>query len=224
MADTGGGIWDSIGAELSVGYDTDYVFRGYDLGHDHVWTALDLSIPLGDQLEASIGAWYTTGFNDGENELDVYASLSFDFGAWGLDVGYTHYSYPNGLLGDGSTNGGETNEAYISAGTTLGPIDVALAYYYDFDLEISYVEGTAGTSIPLNNFASLDPSVGLSWVDVDGGDSGLNHFFARLDLPIALTGSATLTPYVATSVALDVADDAGQNDMFWGGVALSVSF
>ena len=36
-----------------------------------MWSALDLSIPLGDNLEASIGAWYTSAFNDGENELDV---------------------------------------------------------------------------------------------------------------------------------------------------------
>lgn len=224
-----GGIWDSVGATLSVGYDTDYIFRGSDLGHDHVWTALDLSIPLGDNLEATVGAWYTSAFNDGENELDVYASLAFDMGTWGLEVGYLHYSYPNGILGDDSSNGGETNEAYVSVGTTLGPVDVALAYYYDFDLEISYIEATAGTSIPLTSNVSLDPSVGISYADIDDApagveDSGLNHFFAKLEMPIALTPSATLTPYIATSVAQEVADDAGQNDYFWGGIALSVDF
>jgi hypothetical protein len=225
-----GGYWDSVGASISVGYDTDYIFRGYDLGHDHVWTALDLSIPLGDTIEASIGTWYTSAFNDGENEIDVYASLAFDMGTWGLEVGYTHYSYPNGILGNGNgSNGGETNEAYVSAGTTLGPVDVALAYYYDFDLEISYIEATAGTSIPVSSNVSLDPSVGISYADIDDApagieDSGFNHFFAKLEMPIALTPSATLTPYIAASVAQDVADSVGEGDYFWGGIALSVDF
>ncbi|MFT4641096.1 MAG: hypothetical protein ACI8T1_004431 [Verrucomicrobiales bacterium] len=221
----GGGIWDSVGATLSTGYDTDYIWRGYDLGHDYLWTALDLSVPLGDTLELSVGAWYTDGFNNSANEIDIYGSLAFDFGAWGMEVGYTHYMYPN------FGNGDETNEAYVSAGTTLGPVDVALAYYYDFDLEDVYVEATAGTSFPLSSYVSLDPSVGVSWIDIDGGDSGLNHAFAKLEFPIALTGSATLTPYVATSVALDVAEDgrgnvtgSDENDYFWGGIALSVDF
>ncbi len=226
---TGGGLWDSVGATLSVGYDSDYIFRGYDSGHDHVWSKLDLAIPLGNDLELGIGAWYTSAFNDGENELDVYADLAYDFGSFGLEVGYTHYDYPNGLLGDGSSNGGETNEAYISLGTTVEMLDLAVAYYYDFDLEISYVEATAGTSFELSPFVSLDPSIGISYIDIDNAppgleNSGFNHFFARLELPIALTDSATLTPYVATSVALDVADDYRENDYFWGGVALSVNF
>ena len=235
----GGGIWDSVGATLSTGYDTDYIFRGYDYGHDSVWTQLDLSVPLGDSLEFAVGAWYQNAFNgDGFSELDVYASLAYDFGTWGVEIGYTHYSYPQGFpdLGpdDPGSNGDETNEAYISAGTTIGPVDVALAYYY-FDLEVSYLEATAGTSIPLSSYVSLDPSIGLSYIDIDNGpagveDSGLNHFFARLEMPIKLTESATLTPYIATSVAQDVAEDYNRNglanadDLFYGGISLSVDF
>ena len=233
----GGGIWDSIGATLSTGYDTDYIFRGYDLGHDSLWTQLDLSVPLGDSLEFAVGAWYQNAFNgDGDSELDVYASLAFDFGVWGLELGYTHYAYPEGFgPGTGGGNGNESNEAYVSAGTTIGPVDVALAYYYDFDLEVSYVEATAGTSIPLSSYVSLDPSIGLSYIDIDNGpagveDSGLNHFFAKLEMPIKLTESATLTPYVATSIAQDVAEDynrsgfAHADDFFYGGISLSVDF
>ena len=199
---------------LSTGYDTDYIFRGYDLGHDFVWTQLDLSVPLGDSLEFAVGAWYTDGFNDApSNELDLYASLSFDFGVVGVELGYTHYAYPDGSFGDGS-NGDESNEAYLAVGTTLGPVDVGVAYYYDFDLETSYIEATAGTSVPLSNNVSLEPSIGISYIDIDddfipaGVDgSGFNHFFARLDAPIRLTGNATLTPYIAVTSALDVADD-----------------
>lgn len=226
----GGGLFDKLDMSLSAGYDTDYVFRGYDIGHDHVWTQIDASIPIGDQFEIAVGAWYTTAFNDGENELDLYASFGYNFGPVGVEVGYTHYSYPNGILSGGNgSNGGETNEAYVSLGTTVGNVDLGVAYYYDFDLETSYIEAKAGTSIPLGPNVSLDPSVGISWVDADSNtpgveDSGWNHFFARVELPIKLTASATLTPYVATSMALDVADSFGQNDQFWGGVALKVSF
>ena len=220
----GGGLFDSMGMTLSAGYDTDYIFRGYDLGHDYTWTALDLSIPLGDSLEASLGVWYTDAFNDSPgNEIDLYASLAQDFGAFGVEIGYIHYAYPD------AGNGPESNEAYISAGTTVGPLDVSLAYYHDFDLEVSYVEAAATTSIPLSSAVSLDPSIGISYADIDDApagveDSGFNHFFARLDLSIQLTDSATLTPYVATSSALDVAEDFGEDDYLWGGVSLSVDF
>lgn len=248
-----GGLWDTVGATLSVGYDTDYIFRGLQLGHDSVWTQLDLTVPLGDTLDFTVGAWYQNAFNGrGDSELDLYASLGFDFGAWGLELGYTHYYYPEGFRGSLShddldparlgefthfhrligvaegSNGGETNEAYISVGTTVGPVDVAVAYYYDFDLEVSYAEATAGTTFELTPFVSLDPSVGISYIDLDdaphGDDHGFNNFFARVDLPIALTSTATLTPYVATSVALDLLEDLGENDYFWGGIALSVDF
>ncbi len=228
---SGGGIFDSIGASIAVGYDTDYIFRGYDIGHDSVWSQLDLSIPLGDNLEFAVGAWYQNAFNgDGDDELDIYASLAYDFGTFGLEFGYTHYAYPQGIAGTGAgSNGDESNEAYISLGTTVGPVDVSLGWYYDFDLEVSYVELAGGTSIPLSAHVSLDPSVGISYIDIDdpgpGVDgSGLNHAFAKLELPIQLTGTATLTPYVAVSSALDVADDLGEDDYFWGGVSLSVSF
>jgi hypothetical protein len=220
----GGGLFDSMGMTLSAGYDTDYIWRGYDLGHDFAWTALDLSIPLGDSLEASLGVWYTDTFDDdSNNEVNYYASLGQDFGAFGVEIGYTHYAYPD------AGNGPESNEAYISAGTTVGPLDVSLAYYHDFDLEVSYVEAAATTSIPLSSAVSLDPSVGISYADIDDApagveDSGFNHFFARLDLSIQLTDSATLTPYVATSSALDVAEDFGEDDYLWGGVSLSVDF
>lgn len=221
-----GGIWDSVGATLSVGYDSDYIFRGVDLGDNYIWTQLDLSIPIGETVELGLGAWYTTPWNDNDfdNELDLYASLGFDFGSWGLEVGYTHYHYPS------SGNGTETNEIYISAGTTLWEIDLGLAYYYDWDLENHYIELTAATTFQLTDNISLDPSIGVSYIDLDVDssfdidDSGFNHFFARLDMPIQLTPSATLTPYIAVTDALDWLDDAGGGDHFYGGVSLSVDF
>lgn len=234
-----GGLFDSMGMSIAVGYDTDYIFRGYDIGHDYVWSQVDLSVPLGDNLEFAIGAWYTTPFNDAEdtNELDLYTSLAYDFGVVGVEVGYIHYAYPNtpgefffgAPFGGEGSNGDESNEAYVSVGTTVGPVDLAAAVYYDFDLEVLYVEGTAATSLPLGDFVSLDPTIGVSYVDIDENlpgmdDSGWNHFFAKLELVIQLTDTATLTPYIATSAALDIADDFGEGDYFWGGVALSVDF
>ena len=236
----GGGLFDSMGMSIAVGYDTDYVFRGYKIGHDYVWSQVDLSIPLGDNLEFAVGAWYTTAFNDAEdvNELDVYGSLAYDFGVVGVEVGYIHYAYPNtpgefflgAPFGGEGSNGDETNEVYAKVGTTFfEAVDVSLAWYYDLDLEVSYIEGAVATSFPLGSFVSLDPTVGVSYVDIDDAPPGVedndwNHFFAKLALPIRLTETATLTPYIAATAALDLADDFGEGDYFWGGVSLSVDF
>lgn len=228
-----GGLFDELGMTLSAGYDTDYIFRGVDLGHDFVWSQLALAVPVGEQFTFTTGAWYTTSFNtpghhEVDTELDIYASLAYEIGLFSIEAGYTHYAYPRGgsFLSSSGGNGDETNEIYLSVGTTLSMVDVGLAYYYDFDLETSYVEATAGTSFVVNQEGtiSIDPSIGISYVDNDDADlSDWNHAFARVGVPIKLTSTATLEPYVATSIALDAIDDS-QKDYLWGGVSLSVSF
>lgn len=232
--DAGVGLFDELGMTLSAGYDTDYIFRGVDLGHDFVWSQLELTVPVGQEFSFTAGAWYTTSFNtpgdfEVDSELDLYASLTYTLGLFEVTAGYTHYSYPRGgaFLSPSGGNGDETNEVYLSVGTSFHEmVDVSLAYYYDFDLETSYIEATAGTSFVVNNEGtiSIDPSIGISYVDNDDANvSDWNHAFARVGVPIKLTSTATLEPYVATSIALDAIDNT-ENDYLWGGISLKVSF
>jgi hypothetical protein len=45
-----------------------------------------------------------------------------------------------------------------------------------------------------------------------------------LSLPIKLTSTATLTPYIAGNFPLGDLDDLGEDSRVYGGIALSVAF
>ena len=63
-------------------------------------------------------------------------------------------------------------------------------------------------------------SYGIDYYGVDG----FNHVKVGLSLPIKLTSTATLTPYIAYNLPIDALDDLGEEDEIYGGVSLSVSF
>ena len=132
---------EDIGAEVSVGYDTDYMFRGVNLGQDLLWSDVNVSTSLSDGLDLGVGAWYANVADDaGNDELDIYAGLSTSMGDMSVDLGATYYYYPDPTAGEG------TLEFGIGLGTSAGPIDLSLGLYYDIDLEAAYYEVGAATS------------------------------------------------------------------------------
>ena len=54
-------------------------------------------------------------------------------------------------------------------------------------------------------------------------DSDFQHIKVGVSFPIKLTGTATLTPYVAGNIALGTTEEF-TDDEIYGGVKLSVSF
>jgi len=208
-------------ASVTVGYNSSYIFRGVNYGDDQVTAQVDYDIP---NVPLSIGAWYgnpTTG--RGQNpahadELDLYATLSHSFGALDAWIGYTAYLYPE----SGSAN--KSNEVGTGVGTSVGPIDLALGAYYDFDIDGWYIDLTAGHSFEISDMISLDLSAGISYsIDYNSAGSEFNSVLLVASLPIALTDTATLTPYVAGNFALD-AIDGYQDDQVFGGISLRVAF
>jgi len=212
-------------ASVAVGYNTSYIFRGVNYGDNQVTAQVDYAI-VGTPL--AVGVWYgnpTDGRGNnpgGQDELDIYATLSHSFGAVDAWIGYTAYLYPE--TGGGRLGQGSTNEVGTGIGAAAGPIDLALSAYYDLDIEGWYIDLTAGHSFEINDMISLDLSAGISYqVDYNTSGSEFNSVLLVASLPIALTDSATLTPYIAGNFALD-AIDSYQDDQVFGGISLSVTF
>lgn len=212
-----GGLVDEIGAEISFGYDSVYMFRGVDFGENLVWSDVNLTLPLADSLELNVGAWYAGLADEDYSELDLYAGLTYNINdSVSVGVGYTHYYFPR------------TDADYGEVGATLGysiaGVDLGLGYYYDFEVEGSYYEVGASYEVALTDSVSLVPGVVVGFGDDYYGVSGGNHVGLSLGLPIKLTSTATLTPYVAGNLPIDSLDDAGEDDQVYGGVALTVTF
>ena len=226
-----------LGGEISVGYDTDYVFYGVRFARDSVWTDVNytfdnLAIPV------TVGAWYLNGINgggSGYDELDLYVDLALGtFAGFDVTAGYTHFAFPE--FRSNVSNTGGYGEADLSLSRSLGFVDLTFGSVFAF--------GGGGTSrgwyheLGLEKSFELTDSIsfvlggGVAYSDGYFGGSGWNHYFASASLPIALNCRTTLTPYIGYLGATDgmivdginVGVGGPQSDILHGGVSLTVSF
>ena len=209
---------EDLGFEVGLGYDSSYVFRGVDFGDHSVWGSVDYSAPLTDDLDLGLGLWYETVAESGNGyeELDVIAGLTYSLGAVDLGLGLIWYYFPD--------SDSDALELGTSIGTSIGAIDLGGAASYDFEVDGWYFEVSAESTIELTDSVALVPGALVSYGEDYYGVSGFNNAGVSLALPITLTKSATLTPYIAASFALDALEDLGEDDHIYGGVSLSVSF
>ena len=211
------GLFDEVGLTLSSGWDSHYMFRGVNFGENLIWTDVNLSVPVAEALELELGAWYASLANDDYTELDLYAGIAYSItDSLTIGLGYIWYDFPSG--------GEEINEFGASIGYSISGVDLSGAYYYDDVTDGSYFEVGAGYSIDLSDAVSLDPGVVVGFGDDYYGVNGGNHVGLTLGLPIQLTKSATLSPYIAYNIPIDSLDNAGEPEKFYGGVSLAVSF
>ena len=209
-----------IGAEVSVGYDTKYIFRGFDYGDNLVWAGVDVGVPLTEALSLNLGTWYGSLAGDPYDELNLLAGLSYDMGNFEVGVGALWYYFPQGSAG-----GGVGNDNAFELGTTIGTslmgIDFGLGYYYDFETDGSYIELGGEKTFELSDTVGIVAGTTISYADDYYGINGFNAVGASLSLPVALTERATLKPYIAGTWGID---GSRQPDEVYGGVSLTVSF
>ncbi|WP_423129230.1 TorF family putative porin [Gaoshiqia sp. Z1-71] len=102
---------------------------GVDLVSSYVWRGTNFSGPsLQPSIEYSsgifsVGAWGSQGY-DGFQEMDLYTSLSFDFG---LSLGLTDYYYPGTNYFETSKENG-SHAFEINLGFETGPLTLAANY------------------------------------------------------------------------------------------------
>ncbi len=217
---------EPLGMSVTVGYDTKYIFRGIDFGDHLVWAGLSLPVKLSDNTTFTFAPWYASAagggrFGDDYDELNLVGTFNFDLGFINLGVGYTYYNFP--------FSGADTHEAFVTLSKSFGAVNWFLGSYADFEADNGdegyYFETGLNTSIKLTESLSLVPEAKISYgLDYYGVD-GFNNVVVKLGLPWALTSTATVTPYVAGTFAIDSLDaDLGEDSYFFGGVSLTVTF
>lgn len=216
----------SLGFTLSAGYDTHYIYRGIEFAEHLVSVGIDGNIPLNEQLSLNVGAWYGTAADDTStlggsfHELDLYAALLVDLGPATVGLKYQYYNY----LGNVSNLLEDIHEVGFLVSTTVGPIDLSAGAYYDETADGFYFETGVSKAIEITDRVSLVPAALVSYAVDYYGIDGFNHVKVGLSLPIKLTNSATLTPYIAYNLPIDALDDLGEDEQVYGGVSLRVSF
>lgn len=211
---------DLLGFSLTAGWDSTYLFHGVNVGDNWLWTKLDYNLALNDKLSFNLGAFYGHLFDFTYNELDVYGGLTYNAGPVNISTGFTWYHYI-----DGSTLENQY-EPYLTISSNGLPVDVYFTGYYDFEVDGTYLETGLSKTIALCDKVSLVPAVNVGYnLGYNTDEDGWNHVGVRLGLPIALSKTATLTPYIAGNFALDATEGYfAEDNVFLGGVSLSVKF
>jgi len=227
-----------IDYELSAGYSSEYLFRGFNLGQDLV----DVEITAATEINGfglSAGAWYAS-FDQGDldsiygpypgnanaNELNLFTEVSYDLGFMTTAVGYIYYYYPQGsankaLLGNTKAD----QEVYFSVGKSFGIVDASLTYYWyvngDADND-GYLDLALTNSTELSSCLTLQSGLNFGYQTEKGK---LGHITAQLGLDYALTETATVTPFVAHSWSTsDNGIYEGTSNEFVAGARVAVSF
>lgn len=149
------------GVEVTTGVDlySTYVWRGTAFSGPSIQPAIDFSMG-----GFSIGAWGSQGY-DGFQEMDLYASYSFDFG---LSLGLTDYYYP---LGDSTANSFFEFDDKVSSHA----LEINLGYEIgSLSLSANYILNDASDGGAANAGGDIYCELGYSFekfdVFVGGGD------------------------------------------------------
>ena len=222
-----------LGFTLSAGYDTKYIFRGLDLADNWITTSLDWTLPLTSTVRLDSGASYGVSADDSflgvdgasYQRLELNTGIVADLGAAELGLGYRWYSHQ----GDGDIFLEDGHEVGLTLASKAGPLNVGVGAYYDFAIEGWFFELGVNSEIKINDTISLVPGANLGYgssynyhVEGANGIDGFSHVGLSLALPIKLTKTATLTPYIAGNLPIDELD--GEDNQLFGGVSLSVKF
>lgn len=237
-----------LGAEATLGYHTDYIFRGMRWARDTVsgdvnYTYDGLAVPV------TVGAAYYNGINgDGIlfgsfDMLHLYTDIAVGtFAGFDVNLGYTHYVFPE-IRSNIANVGLGYGEIGLDISRSLGFADVVYSNAYAMGGLANGWFHQLGLSrgFELTDAVSVVLGAGVAYSDnywqvgaIPGvtRDSGWNHYYVTASLPIQLNCRTVLAPYIGYTGAPDgwVADGAApllgdpQSDILHGGVTLSVSF
>jgi uncharacterized protein (TIGR02001 family) len=219
---------EGLAGKVTMGLESDYVFRGKKLADASVQSSVEASYKLGTgSLYA--GVWANDPSKTDYTEVDLYVGYKLPvFEKYTADVGMTYYWYTE------STSIDRTREIY--AGVTYNGLWVNPAVYafYDFDLEQFTVEASGKYSWDLSKWGlantSLDVGAKVGAVNTQDVDAGYSageaqnsyvYYAVNADVVYALSKTASASVgirYAANNDDVTTGSAAAQRDdnFFWG--------
>ncbi len=215
-----------IESEFHVGYNSEYIYRGVELGNDAYEYGLDFAGSSDSGLDWSAGLWSISpdGEDGNVDELDIYASVSKDLGIGSVAAGFTVYTYDGG--------GSDDAEVYLGFSTQSCGLDLGLTVFFGTDGIVEdavLLEGTIGYSFEISSktTANIGITYGYMLDEGDGGyanDDGEVYASATISLDYAVSDSITFSPYVAYNEGEDSRLGVNAADGVIGGASVSFSF
>ncbi|MFN0080667.1 MAG: hypothetical protein ACKVY0_29715 [Prosthecobacter sp.] len=170
---------DDLGINASLGYDTNYVWRGFNFGQHWLSAGLDGSLLLlGGAGEDGAGTtslnWDVKyGFLAGDQDhfvrganpnadasfqrLELGAAFVHDFGAFSGSLGYRYYRNMGRLTQNNVGRMNDGQEVNLGITTALGPIDISSSANWDWVNGSLYFDLGASTTIAVTDAISVVP-------------------------------------------------------------------
>jgi hypothetical protein len=215
-----------IESEFHVGYNSEYIYRGVELGKDAYEYGLDFAGSSDSGLDWSAGIWSISpdGEDGNVDELDIYASVSKDLGIGSVAAGFTVYTYDGGATDDA--------EVYLGFSTQSCGVDLGLTVFYGTDGAIQdqvLLEGTIGYSFEVDSKTTANIGIAYGYMLDEGlagnysNDDGEVYASATISLDYAVSDTITFSPYISYIEGEDnrIANAA---DGVIGGASVSFSF
>ncbi len=216
-----------VSGSASVDVMSNYVWRGFKLSNSFV-VQPSVGITYGG-FGANLWSNLDSDLDDSfeHNETDVTLNYTFAVDKFSFDVGYIYYALESAE---------DTQELYFSAGydTLLRP---AVTVYYDFDQgDGAFITASIGHDVELAENIALSLSASASYnVESEysiGDYSDFHNADLSASLSIPVTDALSVGPMIAYSFplsndaedALETVSDDGDDNIFYGGVNITLSF
>ncbi len=208
-----------LGGEVTVGYHSDYLFKGVRWARDSVSADVNYTYE-GLPVPVTVGATYYNGINGdgllfgGFDKLDLYLDVALGtFAGFDVNLGYTHYTFPE-FRSNGpfvpvfpATTGLGFGEIGLDISRSLGFADLVYSNAYSMGGAANgwYHQLGISRSFGLTDSISLVLGAGVAytdnyWQDIAAApnfrDSGWNHYYVTASLPIQLNCRTVLAPYI----------------------------
>ncbi|MGV3658602.1 MAG: hypothetical protein ACO1TE_00405 [Prosthecobacter sp.] len=184
---------DDLGINASIGYDTNYIWRGLNFGQHWVRAGIDGTILLvGGNGEDGAGStslnwdvqfgalagdqdhFYPGGFGGAGTpgdasfqRLQLGAAIEHDLGPVQISAGYRYYRNMGQLASNfplGVLNGmNDGQEVSLGLATALGPIDLSTSANYDFINHYWYFDATASSTIAVTDSFAIVPFASIGY-------------------------------------------------------------
>ncbi len=243
----------NLKVSAAVGFESEYVFRAEKLAGLSIQPKVELGYNIAG-FDAYAGAWMNSPLEKQRNsagdlvnleEVDLYAGMSYSYGSFTVDLGYTYYWYP-------SDNDGATRDSEVYAGIMMDTasylglnLNPSVYYFYNFQLEQHTIEASLGYELQLGSYVGLPKLTlplrayfGYLTADRRNGDQDYGspdlkgsymYYGGSADIAYAITDYCTISAGVRYSQRFEESGDAGAisdrgERKFWYGAKVDFGF
>lgn len=217
-------LLDEMSLSLTAAFESEYVFRGTELGDESFQPGIEAGVPLavGDLYA---GVWTSQDISGTpSNEIDIYAGYTVSLtDVLALDGGFTYYWYPD----EGSTPNRE-REFYAGISADV-PAQPALYLYYNLTYEQILLELNVSHTVALTERSALELYAYAGSANADDANSdqapgkpqnGYWYWGASADVVYALNE----TTAASLGARFSALEDGESVENLWWGASISMGF